>query len=140
MYGFVVYISDWIVHHLKHGMYFNTIQIRADNTQWLFFQWKSFVIIWMKYPAYRNTHCRINISNHVHKLDQGYMLTDTVNNFKITFYIPFIDLMMKTLILFISFLVRHNCASKHDYIRITIPLIYQLLFDTSQNSRFSKTN
>ena len=86
-FGFGFNIPGCIVHHFKHGKNFIIIKIRTDKIQFLFCQWKWFVIIWIKYPTYRNNKFIIQITNRFHQLYQGYMFSDIVNNIKITLYL-----------------------------------------------------
>ena len=128
---FGVYISDCIVHHFKHSIYVITIQRIIDKIQWLFFQCKWFLVISIKYTISIYTHWIIYIPSCVHKLDQGNMLASIVKNFKKPLYLIILDLIIKTLLAFLSCLVRKYCINKSDYIRITIWFTYQLFFDMS---------
>ena len=77
---FVVYITDFTGNRLKYGIHVITTQERTDKIQWLFSQWKCFVLIWTKQPIFSYTWCMVYIPNRVHQLDQGYMFTDIINN------------------------------------------------------------
>ena len=128
---FGVYISDCIVHHFKHSIYVITIQRIIDKIQWLFFQCKWFLVISIKYTISIYTHWIIYIPSCVHKLDQGNMFTDILNNVKSPIYLPLIDLITNTMLVFISYLDKHNCVGKYYYIRITVWFTYRLFFNTS---------
>ena len=124
LFGFGVYIPDWIVHRFKHGTRVITVWIITSTIQWWFSQYKCFVIIWIKYPIYSNNNCMVYIEKYLHQLDQVYTFNDIVKNIKITLYIKLLYLITNTLTIFIYYLVNNNCVRKYDFIRITIWLTY----------------